>query len=83
MSWIMIFAAVLFVAAWAAVAVTAIILSRRAAVRGEGADHQWDHNPLMRGAAEWSWVANPAVRDSMREGTMHQFSVRYRHSDDA
>ena len=78
MSWIMIVAAVLFVAAWVAVAVTAIILSRRAAVRGEADHSRWGHDPVMDASIGLPRVENLAMREALREATMHHTSVRFR-----
>lgn len=75
MSWIMIVAAVLFVAAWVAVAVTAIVLSRRAGV-GDHAVDPHRYRDLVTGAR------NRGTREAILEAMNHPLSVRYRHSDD-
>ena len=83
MSWIMVVAAVLFVAAWLAVAITAIVLSRRAVVRDEAGGLRREHDAVMAAALDLPGAANPAMREAVREAMGHPLSVRYRHAHDS
>lgn len=83
MSWIMVVAAVLFVTAWLAVAIIAIVLSRRAVVRDEAAGSRREHDAVMAAALDVPGAANPAMREAVREAMGHPLSVRYRHAHDS
>ena len=78
MSWTMVVAAALFVAAWLAVAITAIVLSRRAVVRDEAGGLRREHDAVMAAALDVPGAANSAMREALREATMHPTSVRFR-----